>query len=61
MGRTFNWLDWYIFPHLKRRGIEVVYWVLNTQKDFSRAIRAGVDGIITDCPQTLRRYLDERV
>lgn len=27
-----------LFKHLKKRGISVIYWVLNEEKDFKRAV-----------------------
>ena len=54
-----NLLDCIIFYHLKRRGIEIVYWVMNTHEEYNRAIRAKVDGIITDCPTQLKAYTEQ--
>lgn len=39
-----------LFTHLHKRGILVIYWVLNTEKDFDRAIKSNVHGIMTDYP-----------
>jgi len=42
------------------RGIEVLAWTPNTADDWDRLIQAGVDGIITDDPAALLRYLLRR-
>lgn len=34
-------------------------WVLNEDKDFAEAFGYGVDGVMTDYPTRLRRYLDQ--
>lgn len=44
--------------HMNRRGIPVIYWTLNTEKDWETAITTAANGIITDFPDQLRRYLD---
>jgi len=41
-------------------GVQVVPWTANTQADWDRLIEAGVDGIITDDPEELIRYLKTR-
>jgi glycerophosphoryl diester phosphodiesterase len=41
-------------------GFEVVPWTANTPKVWDKLITAGVDGIITDDPATLIRYLRDR-
>lgn len=48
-----NIADKLIFYHLKKRGVEIIYWALNKPEEFERAIKSGVDGIITDCPTLL--------
>jgi len=55
--KLFKWMDKIMFFHLNRRGIETSYWVLNSEKDFERALKSKVDGIETDCPSKLIKYL----
>lgn len=43
-----------------RRGLRVNTWTVNTQPDFERVLACGVDGIVTDHPERLRAWLDER-
>jgi hypothetical protein len=31
-----------LFSHLKKRGIIIIYWVLNEEEDFKYAIKQGV-------------------
>jgi glycerophosphoryl diester phosphodiesterase len=38
-------------------GLQVIPWTANTPNDWKTLIEAGVDGIITDDPQALIRYL----
>lgn len=39
-------------------GVKVVPWTINRQEDWDRLIMMGVDGIITDDPQPLVRYME---
>jgi glycerophosphoryl diester phosphodiesterase len=41
-------------------GLRVVPWTANRPRDWTRLIRTGVDGIITDDPAGLIQYLTER-
>jgi glycerophosphoryl diester phosphodiesterase len=41
-------------------GIQVIPWTANTPQAWARLLRAGVDGIITDDPAALIRFLEER-
>ena len=41
--------------------LEVVPWTANTPEDWRKLIEAGVDGIITDDPQSLIAYLNRPV
>ncbi|KAM9250226.1 lysophospholipase D GDPD3 [Cariama cristata] len=47
-----------LLRHLRSRGIQVVLWVLNEERDFAEAFAVGATGVMTDCPARLRRYLD---
>ena len=42
---------------LRQAGFDVVPWTANDEAAMRRLIRAGVSGIITDFPQTLKRLL----
>lgn len=41
-------------------GLEVICWTVNSPRQWRRLIRAGVDGIITDDPAALVRFLREQ-
>ncbi|KAM9267491.1 lysophospholipase D GDPD3 [Morus bassanus] len=47
-----------LLHHLQSRGIQVILWVLNEERDFAEAFAAGATGVVTDYPARLRRYLD---
>ncbi|XP_054851016.1 lysophospholipase D GDPD3 [Eublepharis macularius] len=47
-----------LFKHLEDRGIQVLLWVLNEEKDFDEAFSYGISGVMTDYPSYLRKYLD---
>lgn len=42
---------------LRQAGFDVYPWTVNDEAEMRRLMRAGVTGIITDFPQTLRRLL----
>jgi glycerophosphoryl diester phosphodiesterase len=44
----------------RREGLEVVPWTVNDPAAMGRLLDAGVDGLITDRPDLLRRLLLER-
>ena len=37
---------------------QTYYWVLNDEADFKRAFEIGCEGVMTDCPEKLRKFLD---
>ncbi|MBW2192396.1 MAG: hypothetical protein JRF27_01270 [Deltaproteobacteria bacterium] len=41
----------------KRYGTKIYVWTVNTQKDMKKFVSSGVDGIITDRPDRLRKLL----
>ncbi|RDD46469.1 Glycerophosphodiester phosphodiesterase domain-containing protein 1 [Trichoplax sp. H2] len=49
-----------LINHLKRRGIQVYLWVLNDENDFRRAFGLGADGIVTDYPTKLQKFLQKQ-
>ncbi|MBT3786334.1 glycerophosphodiester phosphodiesterase [bacterium] len=42
------------------QGVEVVPWTVNKPKDWEQVLSLGIDGIITDDPESLISYLKER-
>ena len=46
--------------HLKKRGIKIFYWVINTPAECDYAISKDCDGIMSDYPTKLKTYLDKR-
>eukprot|EP00455_Lapot_gusevi_P023417 TRINITY_DN2434_c0_g1_i4.p1 TRINITY_DN2434_c0_g1~~TRINITY_DN2434_c0_g1_i4.p1 ORF type:complete len:341 (-),score=92.44 TRINITY_DN2434_c0_g1_i4:90-1112(-) len=49
----------WMLHHLQKRGVTVIYWVLNHPEDFHDAFELGADGVMTDYPTRLTRYLAE--
>lgn len=45
---------------LKKSGFRVVVWTVNDPKQWAALIDMGVDGIITDFPDELIKFLDDR-
>lgn len=41
------------------KGLQVNVWTVNESEDIRNMIQAGVDGIITDCPDRVRSILNE--
>ncbi|VDD82845.1 unnamed protein product [Mesocestoides corti] len=46
-----------LVDHLRARGIQVFYWVCNTDEDFDRAFAMGKVAVVTDYPSELVAYL----
>lgn len=42
-----------------KKGIKVNAWTVNGEKMVKRLLKYGVDGIITDCPDKVRGYIDD--
>ncbi|EGR31455.1 hypothetical protein IMG5_109040 [Ichthyophthirius multifiliis] len=57
--KFFNSIQKGINQHLNKRGILVYYWVLNDEKYFQQALQTKPNGIITDCPTKLRKFLNK--
>ena len=49
-------LNW----HLKRRGIVVFYWTVNSIKDVETSLKLGAQGVITDKPEFIKEYLESK-
>jgi glycerophosphoryl diester phosphodiesterase len=43
-----------------RQGLDVHVWTVNEREDMDRLLDWGVDGIVTDRPDTLGQLLHER-
>lgn len=48
-----------IIQSAKKRNMSIYYWTINDEKQMRELIAKGVDGIITDYPDRLRRVLAE--
>lgn len=44
---------------IRERGQKVFVWTVNTEEDMERIIRMGVDGIITDYPDRLKKVISK--
>ena len=51
-----KYFDRFIFNHLKRRGIQTTYWVLNEKEEFDKALKSGVDCIMSDYPSYIMKF-----
>lgn len=55
------WIEkWYfglVSWHMNRRGIPVVFWVLNSNKDWELGIKMRANGLMTDFPSRLKQFL----
>jgi glycerophosphoryl diester phosphodiesterase len=49
-----------IVQEMKQSGFRVVPWTVNAPEDWKELIEMGVDGIITDYPQDLLQFLDQK-
>jgi glycerophosphoryl diester phosphodiesterase len=49
-----------IVPRVQRAGFMVNVWTVNEVPIMERLLQLGVDGIITDVPDVLRKVMDER-
>ncbi|XP_043203627.1 lysophospholipase D GDPD1-like [Amphibalanus amphitrite] len=47
----------FILNHLRRRGMQVYLWVLNSEAEYRRAFELGATGVMTDYPSLLRHFL----
>jgi len=55
--KFINWISTPLFWHLEKRGIIVIYWVMNTEHDYELCVKQNVNGIMTDLPTSLKNYL----
>jgi len=49
-----------LYEHLRQRGINTCFWVLQTEEEFDHAFALGAAGVMTDFPHRLHRYLEKR-
>ena len=47
-----------LFAHLRERGIATNFWVMNDEDGYRRVFELGAEGVMTDCPSKLRKWLD---
>lgn len=47
-----------MFWHLRRKGVLVIFWNINSEEEFDRAMTYPIDGILTDKPDMIRKYVD---
>ena len=52
-----NFISRPLFHHLSKRGVFVVLWVLNNEKEFERGYKLGAHGIMTDNNLPLKKFL----
>lgn len=52
-----EWIDKEAVDELHAQGFKVVPWTVNDKKDWQRLIDMGVDGIISDDPEALIKFL----
>jgi len=59
---TFLFMQRSMFAHLSSRGIPVWMWIVNDKSGFDRAFKElKVDGVMTDYPARLRKYLKKNL
>ncbi len=46
--------------HLRKRGIPMVYWVTNDERDIDTALGLGAKGVMSDNPSETIRYLKSK-
>jgi glycerophosphoryl diester phosphodiesterase len=56
----FGDVDPELISESHRLGLQVVVWTVNTPADMARLIDIGVDGIISDHPDLLRKVVGEK-
>ena len=49
----------WMYGHMRRRGIVVIPWVVNSMEDVNKCFELGADGVVTDCPQGLADYIHQ--
>lgn len=49
-----------LIDHLRKRGVRTYFFVLNTEREWKRAIDCGAAGIMTDFPTELKLWLDKQ-
>lgn len=49
-----------MFWHLRRKGILVMFFSINSEEEVHRALGYSIDGFITDEPTEIRRIMDSQ-
>ena len=49
-----------LIKHLQERGVLVFHWVLNEDADFEESLKFNINGIMTDKPTQLKKFLEDR-
>jgi len=58
--QLYNILGIIIFFHLRKRGIYVFYYSINTPEDMDTCLGKYIDGIITDSPSVLVEHINKK-
>lgn len=56
----FDWISKEAVKEAQKAGLKVVPYTLNSKDQWEKALEFGFDGIITDDPAALRKFLEER-
>ena len=56
----YTWINEEAVNDLHAHGVEVIPWTVNDPKDWERMIQIGVDGIISDNPEALIKFLQAK-
>lgn len=55
-----HWITKHQVQALRKIGIQTIPWTANTEKEWAHLVQMGVDGIITDDPEGLIRWLKKQ-
>ena len=64
LAGLYRWLTYWMKPmfwHLRKRGVLIMFWNINSEDEFERALTYSIDGILTDRPEEMRRIADQRM
>ena len=58
------WIESFYFVlvswHMNRRGIPVIFWVLNTEVDWELGAKMGANALMTDYPSRMKDYFENQ-
>ena len=57
--RALTWLAPVYYPHLTKRGIAVIPWVVNTKEAMKKLVKLGATGVISDDTDLMRQVVTE--